>query len=730
MRSYTAAVSSWHQVPLLTLVSLLLCLLVVYTATWGRTDAYFPSNLDPWGHSHIAPVAAASSRPNEGDGGQELGKAEHPIEALMRTAQLHLDVLIAEHSTSLNDAAKKYREKRGRHPPPYFDVWYKFASARNSVIPERFFDQIYHDLNPFWSVEVPTLQRRTSGFSPKITVRNGSVEPSAERSYERVQDVVAMLNELAKEVELPDMDIPVNANDEVAMLVPWETMETTVEFSRKFMPAPKSVVSTFSPTHEGSLGGKAFDPEWLDDRLHRKPGGPYLGRRPLWSLVRPACPPGSSARMEPLMADVWNPEGHTNLEHSVAALLPFEPPNNSSEGYVANWTVASDICKRPDMQGLHGDFVSPKAMSITQKFFPLFSTSKMSTSNEILIPSLHSINASLTSSVPWHSKDAKLHWRGPASGGVNSKLNWRRMHRHRFVSMLNATHVEIAEGMLHVGNESTVGLGYAGNFRLQPGNAYHLTTQKGATMAEWVNGWADASFIDLVCDEPTEAGGCTYTDEFFSIKPENEATDTAKYKYAAVIDGDGGDDFGEFVQHLLEGRVVLRASVYKQWYESRLIPWLHFLPIDNTLVDLYAIMEYFVGTSIASPATEFAHAHVEVEKHEHHFQTPHWDQGDDEKHDVDAHAKNPADLETKRGLEGEDGNKGHDTQARSIAETARDWASKALREEDVLVYMYRLVLEYARVVDEKRHTLGWVDDLIEEEGAWLPEKRKKGTTIT
>lgn len=55
--------------------------------------------------------------------------------------------------------------------------------------------------------------------------------------------------------------------------------------------------------------------------------------------------------------------------------------------------------------------------------------------------------------------------------------------------------------------------------------------------------------------------------------------------------------------------------------------------------------------------------------------------------------------------------KGHDAQAKAIAENGRDWAARVLRQEDMLVYVYRLVLEYARVRSEERERMVFVDDL-------------------
>lgn len=721
MRSGASFSPSWRGVQVLTLVSVALCLGVLYTATWGRTEARLPG---AW--THLLPIDwrehyASADGGVKGDGagagtGAEEGathsEKEHPITRLMRAAQDQFDALLAEQPLSVGDAGKRYRERRGRHPPPYFDAWYAYAERKGALVPEAFFDQVYHDLGPFWGMDVTMLRGAVRGFTPRILVRNGSVGVSAGESGESIGGLVEMLEEMIRDgVRLPDVDIPVNANEEVAMLVPWETMETAFEFARAFAPEASGVMDAFSPFEEDDERKDAFDPEWLGDGLRHKAGGPHLGPRSLWSLVKPACPPGSAARASDVMTDIWHPEGHTKSEHGVAALLPFESPVNSSEGYVSNWTVVGDICNRPELQGLHGAFVAPTAMSITKRLFPLFSASKMGASNEILIPNFASDGTEGAISVrPWKEKETKLQWRGAASGGKNSRRNWRRMHRYRFVSMLNATHVEVAEGMLHAGNETTVGLGYAQNFRILPGNAYHLATQKGARMAEWVAGWADVGLNDLRCDEPTEAGGCAYTDEFFSVLTDAETTEEGRSKYSAILDGDGAKDHGDLVKRLLEGKVILRASVYKQWFDARLIPWLHFVPLDHILVDLYAIMEYFVGSSISSPVPDFPHAHIEVEKHEHHFQTPHWDE--DQEESVGSRASGHTDR--RKNFSDEEAGNGHDAQAQKIAEGSQQWATKALRKEDMLVYVYRLLLEYARVVDGKRHTLGWVGYLDQE----------------
>jgi hypothetical protein len=726
----------WTVLAALALVSIILGVGVLYGGLHGvglgaDLSRYWKPPVSNAAASGTASSSPAPPAPSAHDG---VDNPAHPMEQLMTAAEKSFALQLASQPTSLASAASNYRTRRGRHPPPNFDAWHGYATSHSALIPESFFDEIYTDLAPFWGVNVYELRRTISTFRPRISVVNGTADSKVKNSYKNLEAAVDLLNELLRSdrVELPDVEMPFNVGEEVGMLVPWGDVATAVEFAglRPGMLRAEEVVQGFtsaSPAPARGKGGneevkmETFDPEWKDGRLRHGMSKENFGPRPLWSLVRPACPPFSPTRKEELWADIWHKEGHMKEEHSAAALLPLEEPEGSFEGYVRNWSAAGDVCEQPRLQGLHGAFVAPEEISVTQKLFPLFSASKMGVSGEILLPSSSGFNGSTTwRLMPWEEKKNRLYWRGPATGGRNSAGNWQRFHRQRFVAMLNATHVEIAEGLLHAGNESMVGLGYARNFRLLPGNAYGLETQRGGKMAAWVNGWADAAFTDLHCDSDGvwEGGMCAYTDEYFSVaETQGEGKDAgSEYKYAAVLDGNGGDDHGEFVAALRAGRVALKASVYKQWFDARVVPWVHFVPMDNTFVDLYGVVEYFVGTEVRGGTEEFAHAHVELPVHEHHFQTPHAEEDEKpEESDPREHGhgrrRDPAARRMKTVGDG------HDDAARKIAEAGQTWAAKVLRKEDMFVYMYRLLLEYARVIDTRRERLGWVDDLLGTEGS-------------
>ncbi|KAF1849632.1 glycosyltransferase family 90 protein [Cucurbitaria berberidis CBS 394.84] len=719
MRIPTAWRTLWYLVSLTGLV----LVGVVYTLNWTRgealTDVELGTGTRLWEWSGGSGEEKAKQN---GEVGKDEEKVEqlpdgvHAIDHLLHVAEAQFKTLLDGRTTSLHDAAAAYRKNRLRHPPPGFEAWYHYAVEQNSIVIEEFWDQIYHDLAPFWSIEPVLLRKQAHVFSPKISIRNGKVEAHTYNVYPKLDMWADMLRTLADDenVTLPDMDIPFNVNDEPALLVPWETVDTAVSLARPMLLYSADVATNYTGMEDISrlTADYTFDPKWLGPRLTHPDS--HLGPRPLWSLVRPSCPPGTPARHGHVFDDIWGPEGETSEVHSAAALLPVELPGGTLKGYAQNWTHIVDACQQPNLQGLHGAFVAPTAMKVATKLFPLFGDTKLSMSNEILIPGAMEWNLSASlldnSRVPWEEKANKIFWRGPATEGHDPARYWQRFHRHRLVSMLNATHVEIAEASIHTGNESTVGVDYANNFRLLPANEYHLKSQKGGQLAGWVNGRADAAFTDLKCDVDTEEHGCPYMSEYFSVAKPATDDEESKYQYAIVVDGDSGDDGGDFVKCLKSEKVTLRASVYRKWYDSRIVPWQHYVPMDNTFVDLYGILEYFQGTH------EDAHAHEHTKpaagmeaNHRYDASLSAASAG------VDSQSGNePHDFDHVHSASRKRDGDGHDAAAREIAEGGQEWAAKVLRKEDMLIYVYRLLLEYARIVDDKRERLGWVDDLLED----------------
>ncbi|EGG12416.1 family 90 glycosyltransferase, partial [Melampsora larici-populina 98AG31] len=120
-----------------------------------------------------------------------------------------------------------------------------------------------------------------------------------------------------------------------------------------------------------------------------------------------------------------------------------------------------------------------------------------------------------------------------------------------------------------------------------------------------------------------------------SMKSEEEA----KYKYVLDVDGNGWS--GRFRRLLATQHLVLKSSILPEWYSDRIQPWYHYIPSKIDYTDLYDIMSFFTGDM--------------------------------------------------------DGNGAHEDLAEIISSQGRHWALNYFRREDMVAYMFRLVLEYTRL---------------------------------
>lgn len=285
----------------------------------------------------------------------------------------------------------------------------------------------------------------------------------------------------------------------------------------------------------------------------------------------------------------------------------------------------------------------------------MFGGSKLAINNEILLPAPMYWNEEERFTGgdwhggPWSEKDQNraVVWRGVATGGKNRPSNWKGFQRHRFVAMNNGSKITPVEK----GESDPV------NFALPtPAEDYNVTAQAHGKLGEWVGSWADVGFTELMCleEEKLEGNGCRYTSPHYELTPGMKLSDMYNSKYLPDIDGNSFS--GRYLAFLRSTSLPIKATVWREWHDSRLVAWKHFIPMDNRFSDYYGLMDYFLGFGAGSP--------------------------------------------------------GHDREAEKIATDGKEWAERVLRKEDMQIYTLRLLLEYARVTNDKRDHMGWVDDLL------------------
>lgn len=121
-----------------------------------------------------------------------------------------------------------------------------------------------------------------------------------------------------------------------------------------------------------------------------------------------------------------------------------------------------------------------------------------------------------------------------------------------------------------------------------------------------------------------------------------------------LIDFDGVGFSGRFLPFLQSKSTVYRATLFRTWMDERTHPWKHYVPLDVSLSGIWDVI-WLVSKYIV----------------------------------VSTESETPVPL------------------AQHIAGEGRNWAAKALRKEDMQVYMFRLLLEWGRLVDDNREELGY-----------------------
>lgn len=148
------------------------------------------------------------------------------------------------------------------------------------------------------------------------------------------------------------------------------------------------------------------------------------------------------------------------------------------------------------------------------------------------------------------------------------------------------------------------------------------------------------------------SGNCDLAKEAFGEFDNPGDGDTAlANKHVLVVDGDDGPDRA-MLRTLRSQSLPYVATVFRTWYSERLRPWLHFVPIDVRYHGLHSTIAHFAGPG-----------------------------------------------KVKREAAG-------DRDATWIAGEGRKWAEHALGEHDMEAYLFRLLLEWARLIDDAQDEIG------------------------
>ena len=205
------------------------------------------------------------------------------------------------------------------------------------------------------------------------------------------------------------------------------------------------------------------------------------------------------------------------------------------------------------------------------------------------------------------------------TGGISTAQNWQSTHRSRLVIDLNSS--------LSQGSESRI-------------QGQSSLTDRVYDMAilhpeAFLKNHSDVAFIETTGCLPED---CSFYHKKLAMVPQAKSSEQYENKFLLDVDGDGFS--GRWLAHLQSKSLAIKGTIFREWHDSRLFAWRHFVPLDMRYYEVLSIMTYFIG--LGSP-------------------------------DVAPTLGSP--LVPR-----------HDFEAKRLALQGREWSSKVLRREDMEVY--------------------------------------------
>lgn len=277
-----------------------------------------------------------------------------------------------------------------------------------------------------------------------------------------------------------------------------------------------------------------------------------------------------------------------------------------------------NICHHSEYEHMHGLFMSPTSMLLMEGMAPVLSTGAPSTMGDILFPSPAYTEKEFTYSpdhdVDWAVKKNNVYWAGSTTGAFAIESQWKNYHRQRFVGF-----VQNLEGKQH---------------------AYLANTGGGIQRVN--SSFLNSRLYDVAFTKVYRSTNKARREQTFFYRMKAWADRDEALRSRLVFDLDGNGISGRWYKLLASKSAPLKQTLLREWHDDRLVPWVHYIPVSQSMDELPELVAYLTSTT----------------QGQHH--------------------------------------------AKEIAEQGAQWFQQAFRNEDFKIYLYRLLLEMARLQDPAR----------------------------
>ncbi|KUI68520.1 Beta-1,2-xylosyltransferase 1 [Cytospora mali] len=247
--------------------------------------------------------------------------------------------------------------------------------------------------------------------------------------------------------------------------------------------------------------------------------------------------------------------------------------------FVQSVEEEQDLCLHPEYKDYHGFLNSPTSLRQLGTAVPLLSRAAPYPFADVLMPSPHYAfpdnlyNGILDS--PWHQKKNAVFWHGSTTGGHWHKdVSWKVGHRQRFAALITMPEYRTYTYLERNPNTSSP-------------EAYRRYTTREIDRALYDVHISSAIQCDWdQCDELMQ---------FFHVGMEPPPA-ARPYEYRFAFDIDGNSYSGRFHKNLAAHTTPLKMSIFREWHDERLVPWLHYVPVSQSMAELPELVRFLAAT--------------------------------------------------------------------------------------------------------------------------------------
>ncbi|GAA5977769.1 hypothetical protein JCM10908_005088 [Rhodotorula pacifica] len=575
---------------------------------------------------------------------------QHPIPQLIARAEAEDARRRAAEPKTLQEAYSLYQTRHGRPPPKGYDAWF-FYARRNKACRIGGFDELYKSLAVWWGVDPREIRERTERLGdPKshalgrVSVRQGQIVTWEEMRQRGMGRGAEEMDDAEARTALEEM---------LSRLIEDDVRLPDVDFFVNQLDEPR-VLLDYDERTDLEQRARRRKPRLtqVDDlALHDIN---WNDAPSAYEVLRKSCAPSSGARRA-----VLSPHPGTHPVTSLRYASPFTAHSHLGAFITDHNLERRSWCDQPDLRDLHQTLIRPLSFSWTTQLFPIFSNSKIEGFNDILVPTWYHWYRKMPyrseQDVEWKGKANQMFWRGTNTGGRSEGLSWMGWLRSRLVSKTNRL-IEWRhyDQVLLAGNDNkTLAV-------TLPSSAINSALADVAFAAPDHHG--DQASIETQVTEPS-----------FRFTRVGEVPFANNYLYKLVLDMDGTAYSGRFPAIMESRSAVVKSRLYIEALDDALIPWYHYVPLSLRLTELYHLLAYFFGLA---PVPRLAE--------EQGFPAP-----------------------SRRDLDAIRHGRAHEEDLFRIAVHGREWAQQCARQDDALIYVYLLALEWARLCADDRESDKW-----------------------